>query len=275
MQTTDVLAMDVPNLEAIKAKQQVTWASGDYAVVGSTLVLMAELLAEAMDVRSGWRVLDVAAANGNASLAAARRGCRVTSTDYVPALLERGRIRADAEGYRIEFQEADAENLPFEDGTFDAVMSTVGAMFAPNQERTAAEMLRVCRSSGKIGLANWTPAGFVGQIFKCIGKYVPPPAGLKPPSLWGTEARLRELFPGVARIELVAREFVFRSPSPEKWLEIFKMYYGPMHKTFAGLDEAAKAGLTADLMTLVGSLNRAQDGTMVVPSGYLEIVITK
>ncbi|SFS20932.1 Methyltransferase domain-containing protein [Granulicella pectinivorans] len=266
---------DAMDLVAIKVKQQAAWASGDYAVVGNTIVLMAELLCEAMDVRSGWRVLDVAAGSGNASLAAARRGCWVTSTDYVPALLEQGEARAEAEGFRIAFQEADAENLPFEDGSFDAVISTVGVMFAPNQERCAMEMMRVCKAGGTIGMANWTPGGFVGQIFRCIGKYLPPPAGLKPPSVWGTEARLTELFSGVAKIETVARQFVFRSASPAAWLEGFKTYYGPMHKTFLALDEAGRAGLTKDLMELVGSLNRAEDGTMVVPSEYLEIVITR
>ena len=266
---------DPVDFSAVKAKQQATWASGDYAVVGNTIVLMAELLCEAMDVRSKWRVLDVAAGSGNASLAAARRGCWVTSTDYVPSLLEHGKRRAEADGFRIEFREADAENLPFEDGSFDAILSTVGVMFAPDQERCATEMMRVCRKGGKIGMANWTPNGFVGQIFKRIGKYIPPPAGLKPPSMWGTEARLNELFPDVAKIETTIRNFVFRSASPEAWLEGFKTFYGPMHKTFLALDEAGKVGLTADLMALVASLNRAEDGTMVVPSEYLEIVITR
>jgi SAM-dependent methyltransferase len=263
------------DFNAIKARQQATWASGDYALVGSALVLMAEALCEAMDVRSGWRVLDVAAGSGNASLAAARRGCRVTSTDYVPALLERGRARAEAEGLRMQFQEADAENLPFEDGAFDAVMSTVGVMFAPNQERAAAEMVRVCRDGGRIGLANWTPEGFVGRIFGRIGRYVAPAAGLRPPSTWGTEARLRELFPGALGMTVVRKEFIFRSLSPEAWLEHFKAYYGPMNRTFAGLDEAGRAGLTGDLLELVASLNRAEDGTMVLPSEYLEVVIAK
>jgi SAM-dependent methyltransferase len=266
---------DAMDFSAVKAKQQATWASGDYAVVGNTIVLMAELLCEAMDVRSEWRVLDVAAGSGNASLAAARRGCWVTSTDYVPALLEQGKRRAEADGFRIAFQEADAENLPFEDGSFDAVISTVGVMFAPNQETCAAEMMRVCRKGGTIGLANWTPAGFVGQIFRCIGRYLPPAAGLKPPSLWGTEARLAELFAGVAKIETATRNFMFRSASPEAWLDGFTTYYGPMHKTFLALDEAGQAGLTADLMALVRSLNRAEDGTMVLPSEYLEVVITR
>jgi ubiquinone/menaquinone biosynthesis C-methylase UbiE len=227
-----------------------------------------------MDLRSGWWVLDVAAGSGNASLAAARRGCVVTSTDYVPSLLERGKARAAAEGFAIDFQEADAEHLPFADEEFDAVLSTVGVMFAPNQERAAAEMVRVCRPQGKIGLANWTPTGFVGQIFRCIGRYIPPAEGQRPPMLWGTEARLAELFPGLVRVEAKTKQFMFRSVSPEGWLEHFKTFYGPMNKTFAALDEAGRAGLTADLMALVASLNRAGDGTMVVPSEYLEVVIT-
>ena len=266
---------DTMDLEAVKVKQQAAWASGDYAVVGATIVLMAELLCEAMDLHSEWTVLDVAGGSGNASLAAARRGCWVTSTDYVPSLLEHGKARAAADGFRIAFQEADAENLPFGDGSFDALISTVGVMFAPNQERCASEMMRVCKVGGKIGLANWTPGSFVGQIFKCIGKYLPPPAGVKPPSLWGTKDRLAELFDGVAKIETEVRFFNFRSGSPEKWLEGFKTYYGPMNKTFAALDEAGQAGLTADLLALVGTLNRAEDGTMIVPSEYLEVVITR
>ena len=265
---------DGPDFGAIKVKQQAAWATGDYAVVGSTLVLMPEMLCEAMDLRSGWTVLDVAAGSGNASLAAARRGCRVTSTDYVPSLLERGKMRAAAEGLEIAFQEADAENLPFEDGSFDAVVSTVGVMFAPNQAKAAAEMFRVCKGGGKIGLGTWTPGGFVGQMFKVIGKYVAPNPALRPPFVWGTEDGSKELFPSAEKIEIVVKDFMFRSPSPEDWLDVFRTYYGPMNRTFAALDEAGRAGLTTDLMALVGSLNRAEDGTMVVPSEYLEVVIT-
>jgi SAM-dependent methyltransferase len=264
-----------PDLGAIKVKQQAAWASGDYTVVGNTLTLMAELLCEALDVHSGWKVLDVAAGNGNATLAAARRGCEVTSTDYVPALLEGGRRRAEAEGWRIAFQEADAENLPFEDASFDAVISTVGVMFTPTQERAAAEVFRVVKPGGKIGLANWTPAGFVGQIFKTLGKYLPPATGMKPPSLWGTEARLKELFPGAAGIDVTTLHFNFRAHSPERWLESFRKYYGPMHKAFGALDETGQAALSADLLALVATLNRAEDGTMVVPSEYLQVVVRK
>jgi ubiquinone/menaquinone biosynthesis C-methylase UbiE len=268
-------AIPMPDFAAIKAKQQATWATGNYAVVGSTLQIVGELLCEAMDLRSGSTVLDVAAGNGNATLAAARRWCKVTSTDYVPALLEHGKARAAADGFTISFQEADAENLPFGDNGFDAVMSTFGVMFTPNQERSSAEMFRVCKPGGKIGLANWTPTSFVGQIFKTIGKYIPPPAGLKPPSQWGTEDRLAELFPKAAAIKSKALTCNFRYLSPEHWLEIFRTYYGPMNKAFAALDAAGQAALTDDLMVLMDSMNRADDGTLVLPSEYLEVVITK
>ncbi len=263
------------NLAEVKTRQQAAWATGDYAVIGSTILLTAELLAEALDVRCGWRVLDVAAGNGNMSLAAARRGCRVTSTDYVPALLERGRLRADAEGWRIDFQVADAEDLPFADGAFDCVVSTFGVMFAPDQARAAAELMRVCRAGGKIGMASWTPASFVGQIFRIIGKYVPPPAGTSPPTLWGTEERLVELFSDAASIETTPRAFAMRARSVQDWLNEFRKYYGPMHRTFAALDEAGQAALGADLLALAAGFNRAEDGTMVLPSEYLEVVITR
>jgi len=264
-----------PDFSAIKVKQQAAWATGNYAVIGSSVLIVPELLVEAMDIRSGWNVLDVAAGNGNASLAAARRWCKVTSTDYVPDLLERGKVRAAADGYTIDFQVADAENLPFADNAFDAVLSTFGVMFAPDQARSAAEMFRVCKPGGKIGLANWTPASFVGQIFKTIGKYLPPPAGVKPPSLWGTEDRLDELFPAASAIEAKARTVDFRYLSPAHWLEIFRTYYGPMNKAFAALDATGQASLEADLMALMASMNRADDGTLVLASEYLEVVITK
>jgi len=264
-----------PDFSAIKVKQQAAWATGNYAVIGSSILIVPELLVEAMDIRSGWNVLDVAAGNGNASLAAARRWCKVTSTDYVPELLELGKGRAAADGYTIDFEVADVENLPFADAEFDAVLSTFGVMFAPDQTRSAAEMFRVCKPGGKIGLANWTPPSFVGQIFKTIGKYIPPPAGVKPPSLWGTEDRLDELFPAAASIEATARMVDFRYLSPAHWLEIFRTYYGPMNKAFAALDAAGQASLEADLMALMGSMNRADDGTLVLASEYLEVVITK
>lgn len=261
---------------ALKVRQRGVWSSGDYAVVGTTLQIVGEELCEAVDLRAGEKVLDVAAGNGNASLAAARRWGEVTATDYVPALLERARERAGAERLAIEFREADAEALPFPDESFDVVLSTFGVMFAPNQERAAAEMLRVCRPGGRIGLANWTPQGFIGQVFKTIGKHNPPPAGIRSPALWGTRARLAELFaPHAATIEAAERRFVFRYRSPEHWLEIFRTYYGPVLKTFAALDAMAGEALADDLLSLIRRCNRAQDGTMVVPAEYLEVVITR
>jgi ubiquinone/menaquinone biosynthesis C-methylase UbiE len=269
-------APDSIDLRAVKARQQGAWSSGDYAVVGTTLQIVGEELCEALDLRSGQKVLDVAAGNGNVSLAAARRWCDVVATDYVPALLERARERAAAERLAIEFREADAEALPFPNGRFDAVVSTFGVMFTPDQERAAAELVRVCRHGGKIGLANWTPEGFIGQVFKTIGKHLPPPAGVKSPALWGTRARLAELFePHAASIKSSQRNFVFRYRSPEHWLEIFKGYYGPLLKTFAALAPAGQAALRRDLMALIGQFNRSGDASLVLPSEYLEIVITR
>lgn len=264
------------DLEALKARQHGAWSSGDYAVVGTTLQIVGEQLCEALDIRAGQKVLDVAAGNGNATLAAARRWCDVVSTDYVPSLLARGQGRAAAEGLSIKFEEADAEALSFADASFDAVISTFGVMFTPDQDKAAAELLRVCRSGGKIGLANWTPEGFIGQVFKTLGKYLPPPAGAKSPALWGTEARLREMFgPSAASINAERRNFMFRYRSAEHFLDVFKNYYGPMLKAFAALDATNQQGLRNDLLALIGRSNRADDGTMVVPSEYLEIVITK
>jgi ubiquinone/menaquinone biosynthesis C-methylase UbiE len=271
---TPVAPAPAVNLEAVKTKQQATWSSGDYAVIGTTLQIVGETLCEALDLRAGQGVLDVAAGNGNATLAAARRFCEVTSTDYVPSLLERGKARAAAEGLAVKFREADAENLPFEDGTFDVALSTFGIMFTPNQERAASELARVVRSGGRIGLANWTPTGFVGEMFKVIGRHMPPPAGLKPPSLWGTEQRLHELFGGrVAQLRATRRDFTFRYRSPQHWLDVFRTYYGPTHKTFAALDAAKQETLASDLFALVARFNVAKDGTFVVPSEYLEVVI--
>lgn len=264
------------DLSAVKSRQQAAWTSGDYAVVGTTLQIVGEDLCEALDIRAGQKVLDVAAGNGNVSLAAARRFCDVTSTDYVPALLERGRERANADRLPMTFKEADAEALPFADASFDAVVSTFGVMFTPDQERAASEMVRVCKRGGKIGLANWTPDGFIGQLFKTIGKHMPPPAGVKSPALWGTRARIAELFePHATSVISAQRHFVFRYRSPEHWLEVFRTYYGPVLKTFAALDPTKQDALQNDFMTLVDRFNRADDGTMVVPSEYLEIVVTR
>lgn len=277
--TTSILnkaAASAPDLAAAKAKQQATWASGDYAVVGATLQIVGETLCEALDVRAGQKVLDVAAGNGNITLAAARRWCEVTSTDYVPALLERGRARSNAEGFPVEFREADAEELPFNDGSFDVVVSTFGVMFTPNQEKAAAEMLRVCKSGGKIGMANWTPDGFIGQLLKIVGKHMPPPSGVKSPILWGTPARLDDLFGRMASaIEAVPRNFVFRYRSAEHWVDVFKFYYGPVHRVFAALPKEGQAALMAEIKSLIAKFNTARDGTMVVPGEYLEVVIVK
>ncbi len=261
-------------LEALKARQHSAWSSGDYAVVGTTLQIVGESLCEALDIRAGAKVLDVAAGNGNASLAAARRFCDVTATDYVPALLDKARDRANAERLRMSYKTADAEALPFADESFDVVLSTFGVMFTADHEAAAAEMLRVVRRGGSIGMANWTPEGFIGQVFKTIGKHVPPPPGARSPAVWGTRARLEELFPS-ATVAATPRQFTMRYRSPMHWVELFREVYGPMLKAFAALGSAGQVALTADLLTLIDRFNQAKDGTMVVPSDYLEVVVTR
>jgi ubiquinone/menaquinone biosynthesis C-methylase UbiE len=274
--TLQAVAPVQPDLAAIKARQQGAWSSGDYAVVGTTLQIVGEELCEAIDLRPGSKVLDVAAGNGNVTLAAARRWCEVTSTDYVPALLERGRERAAAERLVIDFRQADAEALPFPDASFDVVVSTFGVMFTADQDKAAIELLRVCKPGGKVGLANWTPEGFIGRLFKTLGTHLPPPAGVKSPALWGTRARLNEMFGAQAsEINAEPRTFVFRYRSPQHWLDVFKTFYGPMLKAFAALNANAQAALTRDVLALVDEFNRAGDRTMAVPSEYLEVVITK
>jgi ubiquinone/menaquinone biosynthesis C-methylase UbiE len=269
MQTT------LPDLSAVKAKQQMAWGSGDYAMVGTTLQIVGEMLCESVDLRSDQKVLDVAAGNGNATLAAARRFADVTSTDYVGALLERGKQRAAAERLSVRFQEADAEALPFQDESFDVVLSTFGVMFTPNQEQAAAEMMRVVKHGGKIGLANWTPDSMIGQLFKIIGKYMPPAAGVKSPALWGTKGHLEAMFGMQCHIAIKAKQFTFRYKAPEHWLEIFKNYYGPVLKTFAAVDPETRLALEEDIMALLARCNTAKDGTLVAPSDYLEVVVTK
>ena len=269
----DPLSID---LAAVKQRQQGAWSSGDYAVVGTTLQIVGERLCEAMDLHAGRRLLDVAAGNGNAALAAARRGCEVTATDYVPRLLELAGERAAADRLSLTLQTADAEALPYADATFDYVTSTFGVMFTPDHARAAAEMARVCRPGGRIGLANWTPDGFIGQLFKTIGRHVPPPAGLKSPALWGTRAHLEQLFgTTAAAMRTEAMHFVFRYRSPLHWLDVFKTYYGPVLKAYAALAPTAQAALTNDLLELIARFNRATDGALVVPSEYLEIVVTR
>ncbi|NKB57598.1 MAG: methyltransferase domain-containing protein [Alphaproteobacteria bacterium] len=265
-----------PDYTTIKTKQNAAWSSGDYAIVGTTLQIVGENLAEALDVRSDQKVLDVAAGNGNFTLAAARRWAKVTSTDYVEGLLARSEECADAERLDVAYQVADAEDLPFAEATYDTVASTFGVMFTPNQEKAASEMLRVCSSGGKIGLANWTPNGFIGSLFKVIGRYVPPPAGVRSPALWGTSAHIEALFgEGVQDIRIVEKTFAFRYRSPAHWLNIFRDYYGPVHKAYAALDADKQEALSQDLIGLIDSCNVAKDGTMVVPADYIEVVLTR
>lgn len=280
MQTSVTIAASpaapaAPDFAAIKGRQQVAWGSGDYAIVGTTLQIVGEMLCEAVDLRSNQRVLDVAAGNGNATLAAARRFAEVVSTDYVGSLLERGRERAEADRLPVTFQEADAEALPFADSSFDVVLSTFGAMFTPNQQQTASELLRVCKAGGKIGMANWTPESLVGQLFKTIGKYVPPAAGMKSPALWGSKPHLDSLFGAKASVAVTSKKFNFRYRSPDHFVEVFRNYYGPVVKAFAAIDADAKKALEADLHVLLEMFNVANDGTLVAPSEYLEVVVTK
>jgi len=269
--------MNAPNdFTALKSRQQITWASGDYAVIGTTLQIVGEQLAEACDLRWDERVLDVAAGNGNATLAAARRGCKVTSTDYVASLLDRGAERAKAERLDVRFMVQDAEALTFDDGTFDAVLSTFGVMFAPDHARVASELARVCRSGGRIGVANWTPESLVGQMFKALGRQIPPPAGLQPPALWGVETHVRSLFGDQASaITVTPRSFNFRYRSAAHFIEVFRTWYGPVHKAFAALPGEKAAALEHDLTELLNGLNRGGAGSLVVPSEYLEIVVSR
>lgn len=265
-----------PDFDAIKSKQKLMWASGNYAKVGSTLQLSGELLCEGMGLSAGQTVLDVAAGNGNATLAAARRFCRVTSTDYVQDLLDQSMARAQAEGMEVNYQLADAENLPFADNQYDNVVSTFGVMFAPNQVKAASELLRVCKPGGRIGLANWTPDSFIGQLFKTIGRYVPPPAGVSSPANWGSESFIEVNFaPQAQHMAIQRRDFLFRYLSAQHWLEEFRTYYGPTHKAFNALVSEQQLALANDILSLLEKYNVAIDGTLIVPSTYLEIVITK
>jgi SAM-dependent methyltransferase len=265
-----------PDYNAIKGQQQQTWATGDYAMVGTTLVIISERLCEAIDLRAGQRVLDVATGHGNTALAAARRFCDVTGLDYVPELLVRGRERAAAERLPVSFQEGDAEELPYPDASFDVVLSTLGVMFAPDHEQTARELERVCRPGGEIGLANWTPDGFIGELFRTIGRHIPPKVKLAPPTLWGTEGHLRDLFGNqISGLQATLHDFTFCYPSPQHWIDFFRAYYGPMSRAFAALDPVGEAALTEDLLDLVAHFNRSRDATMVVPGEYLEAVATR
>jgi ubiquinone/menaquinone biosynthesis C-methylase UbiE len=270
------LATPAPDFVAIKRRQQATWASGDFAVIGTTLQIVGETLAEAVDIRAGEQVLDVAAGNGNASLAAARRFASVTSTDYVPALLERGAARARAEGLQICFEVADAEALPYGDGCFDAALSTFGVMFAPDHARAAAEMLRVVRAGGRIGLANWTPEGFVGRLLALVARHVPPAPGLESPALWGTEPHIVRLFGRQAfEIQAERRTFFMRYESPSHWLQVFRDYYGPTHQAFAALDPEGQRALELEITGLLEGMNIGGPQSLVVPAEYLQVVLVR
>lgn len=264
------------DLKALKTRQQIMWASGDFAVIGTTLQIVGESLCEAADLRSGSTVLDVACGNGNASLAAARRFCSVTGIDYVPALLERAKARAEAERLDITFSEADAERLPFADASFDYVLSTYGVMFAPDQAQAARELVRVCKPGGRIAFANWTPEGFIGGLLRTVGRYVPPPPGVASPLRWGTTSGIGELFPkGVRLVAAERRDFNFRYQSAAHFIEMFRKFYGPTHKAFAGLDEAGQASLAKDIAQLVATHDRGEGRGCVVPGEYLETVLER
>ncbi len=264
------------DLDAVKQRQQQMWATGDFSMIATQAILVGELLCEAVDIHPGQRVLDVATGSGNTALAAARRGGDVVGIDFVPALLERGRERAAAERLTIAFQEGDAEKIPFPDASFDAVLSTFGAMFAPNQEKTGHELVRVCRPGGKIGMANWTPEGFPGQMFRTVAKFVPPPPGLKPPTLWGTEDGLRSfLGDHVASLQITRRYHMFRHRSPESWLEYHRRFFGPAVKAFETLDAKNQNALAGEIIDLLRQGNRSRDGTAVVPGEYLEVVAVR
>ena len=268
--------VNTPDYAALKTRQQATWASGDFGHVGTRIQIVGESLCEAVDLRSTDRVLDVAAGNGNASLAAARRYADVTATDYVPELLAQAQRRAAADGLPLLTQVADAEDLPFTEGTFDVALSTYGVMFAPDQERAASELVRVVRSGGRIGLANWTPEGFIGELFRIVGRFVPPPTGLKPASAWGTETRLVELFgPSASEIKATRRHYQFRFLSAEHWIEIFRTYYGPVLEAFAALDPAGQRRLHDALVELLNEWNAGGPDSLVVPGEYLEVVIQR
>jgi ubiquinone/menaquinone biosynthesis C-methylase UbiE len=273
---TDTLEAPTPDLAAVKQRQQQAWASGDFAMVAARIVLVAEQLCDSADLHAGWRVLDVATGSGNAAIAAARLGCTAVGIDYVPSLLERGRVRAEAEGLELELVEGDAEALPFPEASFDAVTSVFGCMFAPDHEQAAAELLRVCRPGGTIALANWTPNGFIGDLFRTVGAHVPPPAGVRSPMLWGTESHLRELFGDrIAGLETAERTFTFRFESPEEFVSFFRTWYGPTLKAFAALEGDARDALERDLLALAHRHNRLGDSATAIPATYIEAVAVR
>jgi ubiquinone/menaquinone biosynthesis C-methylase UbiE len=271
------IAPQSPDFSAIKSRQRQTWASGDYHVIAAIIVPISERFVDSVDLRAGQHVLDVATGSGNTAIAAARRLTHVKGVDYVPALLERARQRAEAEGLQITFAEGDAEALPVDDAAFDVVLSSVGVMFSPNQEQVARELLRVCRPGGRIGLVNWTPEGWIGAMFRAVGRHVAPPPGVKPGTRWGTEEGLRELLgDSVSELVTTRQEFVWRFESAEQFLHLFRTYYGPTVKAFEALDDAGQQALTADLLEVLAQYARpADDGTLLVPAEYLEAVATR
>lgn len=265
-----------PDFAAVKQRQQQTWASGDYHRVAARIALAAEHLCDTADLRAGWRVLDVATGSGNAAIAAARLGCEVVGVDYVPELLDVGRRRAEAEGLEVAFLEGDAENLPFPDASFDAVTSVYGVMFAPDQAKTAAELLRVCRPGGTIALASWTPESFIGEVFRTVAGHVPPPAGVPSPMLWGTEGHLRALFgDGIGSLQVAERTFTFRFRSAEEWVDFFRSWYGPTLKAFAALDDAGREALARDLVAVAERFDRLDGGAAAIASTYTEAVAVR
>ncbi|HKB06088.1 MAG TPA: class I SAM-dependent methyltransferase [Gemmataceae bacterium] len=275
--TLEIAPRPGPDFAAVKTRQQATWASGDFAVVAARIVHQAEELAEAADLQAGWQVLDVATGSGNAAIAAARRGCDAVGLDYVPALLERGRVRAAAEHLDVEFVAGDAENLPFPGASFDAVLSIYGVMFAPNHRRTAAELVRVCRPGGRIALASWTPDGFIGETFRVFSRYVPPVPGLQPPVFWGEENYLESLFErAAASITSHRRTAVFRFRSAEENVDFFRTYYGPTLRAFESLDPARRQALRNDLLALARRYDRNRGtGPIAIAADYLETVIVR
>jgi SAM-dependent methyltransferase len=265
------------DLNAVKRVQQKTWSEGDFAMVASLIMLVAEELAESLEIVPGERVLDVACGSGNGAIAAARRSWgEVVGCDYVPALLERGRERAAAERLDVDFVEGDAEDLPFEDGQFDVVMSIFGAMFAPDQQKTAAELLRVCKPGGRIGMANWVPDSGVGQMFMTIAKHAPPPPGIKPPLLWGVEESLRELFgDGISELQVERRTSRQTFRSIDHWMDFFRTYFGPTKVAFERVGPDGEAALEADLRRFLEEANTAGDRALVLEPEYLRVIATR
>ena len=262
------------DLRVVKEGQRQMWGAADYASVGARILLVSELLCEAVDVRGGERVLDVACGTGNAALAASRRFADVTGVDFQPELLAHARQRADAEGLPARFDEGDAEDLPFEDDRFDVVLSACGAMFAPDQQRTADELVRVCRPGGRIGMVNWTPGSWVAEVGRTVGRYVPPPDGVPPPVRWGAQEHLHALLGEVADVEAPPRRFLFRFRSPEAHVDYLCTSYPPIATALQALDERGQQALRADLLEIAAGLNLADDGTLVLPLEYLEVVAT-